>query len=117
VGFFRSFLDGLTFGYTNKARLQEWCYNFIDKMQHIDISTYLSAVKNAKGKIIDIAKKPIMDMLLPMQEQLDKILSDVNTKDAKIQKAQNDAKLIKEKLNSFKQKAEIIKKKKIELSL
>lgn len=117
VGFFRSFLDGLTFGYTNKARLQEWCYNFIDKMHHIDISTYLSAVKNAKGKIIDIAKKPIMDMLLPMQEQLDKILSDVNTKDAKIQKAQNDAKLIKEKLNSFKQKAEIIKKKKIELSL
>ncbi len=117
VGFFRSFLDGLTFGYTNKARLQEWCYNFIDKMQHIDISTYLSAVKNAKGKIIDIAKKPIMDMLLPMQEQLDKILSDVNTKDAKIQKAQNDAKLIKEKLNSFKQKAEIIKKEKIELSL
>ena len=117
VGFFRGFLDGLTLGYTNKARLQEWCYNFIDKMQHIDISTYLSAVKNAKGKIIDIAKKPIMDMLLPMQEQLDKILSDVNTKDAKIQNAQNDAKLIKEKLNSFKQKAEIIKKKKIELSL
>ena len=117
VDFIRGFLDGLTFGYTNKVRLQEWCYSFIDKMRHIDVSSYLSAVKNAKGKIIDIAKKPIMDMLLPMQDQLDKILSDVNAKGEKLKKAQNDAKLIKEKITSFKQKTEIIKKKKMELGL
>jgi hypothetical protein len=79
---------------------------------------YLSKIKTQKDEIIDMAKKPILDeLLLPMQEQLNEILSDVNTKDAKLQKAQNDAYLLKEKLNSLKQKAEIIKKKKMELGL
>ena len=109
---------GFINGMMHKKKLQELCYECIGKLQNIDASMYLSKIKTQKDEIIDMAKKPILDeLLLPMQEQLNEILSDVNTKDAKLQKAQNDAYLLKEKLNSLKQKAEIIKKKKMELGL
>lgn len=109
---------GFINGMMHKKKLKELCYECIEKLQHIDASMYLSKIKTQKDEIIDMAKKPVLDeLLLPMQEQLSEILSDVNTKDAKLQKAQNDAYLLKEKLNSLKQKAEIIKKKKMELGL
>ena len=109
---------GFINGVMHKKKLRELCYECIEKLQNIDASMYLSKIKTQKDEIIDMAKKPVLnELLLPMQEQLDELLSDVNVKEQKLQNAQNDAKLIKERLNSFKQKTEIIKKKKIELGL
>jgi hypothetical protein len=109
---------GFINGVRHKKKLRELCYECIEKLQNIDASMYLSKIKTQKDEIIDMAKKPVLnELLLPMQEQLDELLSDVNVKEQKLQNAQNDAKLIKERLNSFKQKTEIIKKKKIELGL
>lgn len=105
-------------GMMHKKKLQESCYECIEKLQRIDALMYLSKIKTQKDGIINMAKKPVLDeLLLPMQKQLDEILSDVNAKESKLQKAQGDAKHLKEMLNSFKQKAEIVKKKKMELGL
>ena len=116
-GLLNWFLYG-KWGLSHKGELKKLCYKYIEEIKNIDASAYLSKIKTQKDVIIDMAKKPVLDeLLLPMQEQLDEILSDVNAKESKLQKAQEDAKLLKEKLNTFKQKAEIIKKKKMELGL
>lgn len=122
-GFFKNIICNLhplnpIGGILHKKKLQEMAYENIKEIKKIDATSYLMSLKNQKDKFIDMAKKPILDdLLLPMQEQLDEILSDVNDKETKLQKAQNETNLLKEKLNSFKQKADFVKKKKVELGL
>lgn len=50
------------------------CYDFIEKVQNIDVRSYLEPIKNRKERVLNAAKIPIIDELLePMQKQLDEL--------------------------------------------
>lgn len=78
----------------------------------------MAPLKAEKDKILNMAKKPILDELfVPMKEQLDEITSNVESKEMKLRKAQDDVKKMNEEMKLLKIKVDAIKKKKIELGL
>lgn len=117
-GFFGSLLYGRSSLWAHKKKLKELSYEVVEKIRKIDASTYLAPLKAEKDKILNMAKKPILDELfVPMKEQLDEITSNVESKEMKLRKAQDDVKKMNEEMESLKIKIDTIKKKKMELGL
>lgn len=117
-GFFGSLLYGRSSLWAHKKKLKELSYEVVEKIRKIDASTYLAPLKAEKDKILNMAKKPILDELfVPMKEQLDEITSNVESKEMKLRKAQDDVKKMDEEMESLKIKIDTIKKKKMELGL
>ncbi|MCI6436962.1 dynamin family protein [Fibrobacter sp.] len=117
-GFFGSLLYGRSSLWAHKKKLKELSYEVVEKIRKIDASTYLAPLKAEKDKILNMAKKPILDELfVPMKEQLDEITSNVESKEMKLRKAQDDVKKMNEEMKLLKIKVDAIKKKKIELGL
>lgn len=118
----KGLFDNLFYGkgglWAHERKLKELSYEVLEKIKEIDASTYLVPLKEKKEEILDMAKKPILDELfMPMKEQLDEITSNVESREVKLRKAQDDVKKMNEEMKSLKIKVDAIKKKKIELGL
>ena len=118
----KGLFDNLFYGksglWAHERKLKELSYEVLEKIKEIDASTYLVPLKEKKEEILDMAKKPILDELfMPMKEQLDEITSNVESREVKLRKAQDDVKKMNEEMKLLKIKVDAIKKKKIELGL
>jgi len=112
-GFFENIILWL-----RKGNIKQVIFNFIEKIQTIDVRPYLEPIKDCKETLITAAKTPIIDELLePMQKQLDGLKKNIGDKEARKLKACEELAKLKERQIKFKTNYDLLKKQKIELEL